>query len=304
MRRVAFLLVLGLALAACGDDGGGGDAAPTDSTVGDTSAPTDTGGPTDSSTSTDSSGPDVSIDAGDAGGGDLWRPSPGTSWQWQLSGDIDTSIDVEMYDIDLFDTPQATIDALHAEGRIVICYFSAGSYEDWRDDEGDFPMSALGDPLDGWPGERWVDVRDAGVRAVMTARLDLAVMKGCDGVEPDNVDGYQNDSGFPLSPADQLDYNRFLAREAHARGLSVGLKNDLDQVPDLVGDFDWALNEECVEYDECVALVPFIDAGKAVFHVEYGGASIAARVCAVTQPLGLDTLIKRLELDAFRVTCP
>lgn len=42
----------------------------------------------------------------------------------------------------------------------------------------------------------------------MQARLDLAVQKGCDGVEPDNVDGYQNNSGFPLTAQDQLAYNR------------------------------------------------------------------------------------------------
>ena len=56
----------------------------------------------------------------------------------------------------------------------------------------------------------------------MQARLDLAVSKGCVGVEPDNVDGYQNSSGFPLTAADQLAYNRFLAGEARARGGAAG----------------------------------------------------------------------------------
>ncbi|KYF60689.1 endo alpha-1,4 polygalactosaminidase [Sorangium cellulosum] len=209
-----------------------------------------------------------------------------------------------MYDIDLFDTPQATIDALRAAGKKVICYFSAGSSEDWRSDASRFPAAALGNPLDGWPGERWLDTRSAGVRDVMKARLDLAVQKRCDGVEPDNVDGYTNGSGFPLTAATQLDYNRFLAAEAHARGLSIGLKNDLDQVRDLVGHFDWALNEECHAYDECEMLTPFIRAGKAVFHAEYVAASQANAVCAATKPLGLSTLIKRLELDAWRIACP
>ena len=35
--------------------------------------------------------------------GGIWRPQPGTSWQWQLTDSINTSIDVEMYDIDLED---------------------------------------------------------------------------------------------------------------------------------------------------------------------------------------------------------
>ena len=163
-----------------------------------------------------------------------WHPPPGTTWQWQLTGAIDTSIDVEMYDIDLFDVPAATISSLIAAGRAVICYLSAGSWEDWRPDAGDYPPGVLGNPLDGWPGERWVDIRRLDILGpILEARLDLAESKGCTGVEPDNVDAYQNDSGFPLQAADQLVFNRWLASEAHQRGLSVGLKNDLDQVPDL-----------------------------------------------------------------------
>jgi hypothetical protein len=247
---------------------------------------------------------DAPVVPGDAAIRTVWRPAPGTSWQWQLTGTIDTSLDVQMYDIDLVDASDASIDAIHTSGAAVICYFSAGSHEDWRPDAADFPAAAIGNALDGWPGERWLDVRDAGVRAVLAARLDRAMARGCDGVEPDNVDGYANDSGFPLTAADQLDFNRWLATEAHSRGLSVGLKNDLDQVADLVTSFDWALNEECVQYDECGALAPFIDAGKAVFHVEYGDASLADTVCPMTSPLRFSTLIKRLELDAWRVACP
>src|SRR6185369_11730450 len=126
-----------------------------------------------------------------------------------------------VYDIDLFDTPAATIAALKSTGRHVICYFSAGSYEDWRPDAASFPAAALGRALDGWPGERWLDTRADGVRAVMRARLDLARSKGCDAVDPDNVDGYTNGPGFPLTATTQLDYDRFLASEAHARGLAV-----------------------------------------------------------------------------------
>ena len=247
-------------------------------------------------------------DYGDDGGGgdegqDVWRPGPGTSWQWQLTGTIDTSLNVVMYDIDLFDVPQQTIDELHADGRIVICYFSAGSREDWRSDEGDFPQSAIGSRLDNWPGENWIDIRDATVREIMKARMDLAVQKNCDGVEPDNVDGYSNNSGFNLTFDDQLDYNRFLASEAHARGLSVGLKNDLDQVTDLLSDFDWALNEECFDWNECDMLLPFIQAGKAVFHVEYGDAQLAQDICPQANALDFDTLIKNYDLDAWRIAC-
>jgi hypothetical protein len=227
--------------------------------------------------------------------GDVWRPSPGTTWQWQLSGSIDTSHDVAMYDIDLFDATQGTIDQLQAAGRIVICYFSAGSWEDWRPDSSAFPASLLGRG-NGWPGERWLDIRALeALSPVMLARLDLAVSKGCDGVEPDNIDGYSNNTGFPLSANDQLVYNRWLAEQAHARCLSIGLKNDLEQVDALEPWFDWALNEQCFHFNECELLQPFIDAGKAVFGVEYSGDP--ANYCRQANALNYDWLIKNNNIN-------
>jgi hypothetical protein len=238
---------------------------------------------------------------------DVWAPPPGTSWQWQLMGALDTSVEVQMFDLDLFDAPQADIDALRARGIKVICYFSAGSYEDWRADADQFPLEARGAPLRGWPGEWWIDVMNADVREVLTARLDHAVARGCDGVEPDNVDGYANRNGLGLTATEQLDFNRFLADEAHRRGLSVGLKNDLDQLDDLVDWFDWALNEECAAYDECDRLAVFTeDAGRAVFHAEYvdrfaQAEAKAAEVCGVGPQLS--TLVKTWDLGPERLDC-
>ena len=256
----------------------------------------------------DGGGADAGQDGGpgqaDGGTGGLpWRPAPGTSWQIQLSGALDTTVGAAIYDVDLFDQPAAAIAALHALDRKVICYFSAGSYEDWRPDRDAFPAAVLGNPLQGWPGEWWLDVRAQAVRDVMAARMDLAVQKGCDGVDPDNVDGYANGSGFPLAAADQLDYNRFLASAAHARGLAVGLKNDLDQVADLVAAFDWAIDEQCFQYDECSLLQPFTAAGKPVFEIEYGTQALATAICPAANGLGFETLVKHLALDAWRISC-
>lgn len=202
---------------------------------------------------------------------DTWyQPRPGASWQWQLNGELDKSHDVDVYDIDLFDTSKEHIEEFQRRGIKVICYFSAGSYEDWRPDKNDFPQPVLGNILDGWENERWLDIAQVTLLApIMEGRLDLAKQKGCDGVEPDNVDGYQNESGFSLTYGDQLRYNKWLAREAHRRGLSIALKNDLDQVDDLVDDFDFAVNEQCFAYDECEMLLPFVAQEKAVFGVEY-----------------------------------
>ena len=242
-------------------------------------------------------------------GGSWYQPALLSTWQWQLQGTINTGYDVDIYDIDLEETPVQTIADLHAAGRKVICYFSAGSYEEWRSDAGDFAGQDLGRNLDGWPGERWLDIRSDGVFQIMLARLDTAVAKGCDGVEPDNVDGYANDSGFALAADDQLAYNRMIANAAHERGLAVALKNDLDQVPALVNYFDFAVNEECMQYSECDVLAPFVAADKPMLHVEYdsryvNNASNRSALCDATAAMQFSTLILPLDLDdSFRFSC-
>jgi hypothetical protein len=223
------------------------------------------------------------------------------AWQWQLSGRLDTSVDVPVYDIDGFDHSKATVTALHDKGRKVICYISTGAWEDFRPDAKKFPKSILGKG-NGWKGERWLDIRRTDVlEPLMASRLDMCRAKGFDAVEPDNMDGYQNDTGFPLKAADQLRYNRLIAKLAHARGMAVGLKNDLDQIPSLVSDFDFAVNEQCAQYDECDTLTPFIKANKAVFHVEYDLPTTS--FCPNSRHLKLSSLLKKPELDAWRKAC-
>ncbi|BCX87943.1 hypothetical protein MIN45_P0310 [Methylomarinovum tepidoasis] len=241
--------------------------------------------------------------------GPIWRPGPQDTWHWQLTGQLDTDDDSQIFDIDLFDTPTTTIAALHREGKKVVCYFSAGSFENWRPDAGSFPDSVKGEPLEGWYGEWWLDVRQIDVLAsIMQRRLDLAKAKGCDGVEPDNVDAYGNSSGFPLTREDQLRYNRFLARWAHERGLAVALKNALELVEELEPDFDWALNEQCFEYDECDRLLPFVTAGKAVWGVTYvdrrrQGRWQARAICPEAQRLGFLWQIRTWDLDDWKLSC-
>ena len=225
-------------------------------------------------------------------------------WQWQLSGEVDTSVDADVYDVDLAETPDAVLAALKAKGRYVICYFSAGSKEAPRADVGVLPPEAVGLTMEGYEDEQWLDVRHPSVRLLMLQRLDRAKARGCNAVEPDNVDGFENETGFELTARDQLDFNRFLAKEAHARGLAVALKNDVDQVRELVSLFDFALDEQCVAFTECEQLKPFLDAGKAVLHVEYGDEATRQSVCGRADVKGFSTLIKHDTLDAWRLTCP
>jgi hypothetical protein len=159
-----------------------------------------------------------------------------------------------------------------------------------------------GNAVSGWPGERWLDIRQLSILGpLMRSRLDLCKAKGFDSVEFDNVDGYTNNPGFPLTGSDQLRYNEFLADAAHARGLSAALKNDLDQVPQLLPYFDWALDEQCFEYSECSALSAFTDAGKAVMEVEYNRTP--SQFCAQANAMDFNALYKHINLDAYRVAC-
>ena len=210
-----------------------------------------------------------------------WHPALNTSWNWVLSTVPAAPYrPVAMYDVDGFDNSAANVASLHAAGIKAVCYLSAGTYENWRPDAGQFPAAVLG-KANGWPGEKWLDVREiqhagSALRSIMDARLDMCRQKGFDMVELDNVDGYSNKTGFPLTAADQLYFNATLANDAHSRGLPVLQKNDLEQIPQLLAYFDGALNEQCNQYKECTTaqngsfgLNQYVAAGKPVFNAEY-----------------------------------
>ena len=232
----------------------------------------------------------------------IWRPPPQVDWQWQLTGPVDQNATVSVFDIDLFDNDASVVASLHAKGRKVICYVSVGTFEDWRPDAARFSEAVKGLPLADFPNERWLDIRRLDeLKPILESRFDLCKQKGFDAVEPDNVDAYINRSGFPLTARDQLQFNTWLASAAHARGLSVGLKNDLDQVRELEPLFDWALSEQCFQYKECALLKPFLDRGKAVLEVEY--KLDPARFCAEANALNINAMRKNLSLDAPRTPC-
>ncbi|TVY49355.1 hypothetical protein LOCC1_G001016 [Lachnellula occidentalis] len=242
--------------------------------------------------------------------GEYWKPASGTSWQIVLQNPpTDTSLNVSVYDIDLFDNNASTISTLHAQNRKVICYFSAGSYEPNRPDSSQFAESDYGKELKGWPGEHWLNTNSTNVRTIMSARLALASSKGCDGVDPDNVDGYDNDSGFTLSPSTAVDFLNFLAIAAHGYNMSIGLKNAGAIVNATVGFLQWEVNEQCVQYQECDLFRPFVETGKPVFHIEYPDSapsiSSSARnsVCDDAEAHGFSTVLKEMDLNDWVEDC-
>lgn len=252
----------------------------------------------------------VSVDS------DFWQPKAGTSWQIVLSGDLTASdnhsfipTNASIYDIDLFDTSETMIRQMHNADRKVICYFSAGSYENWRPDAHNFTRADYGRPLGGWKGEWWLNTNSSNVRSIMAARMDLAAAKGCDGVDPDNVDGYANDSGIQLSTDDAIDYMTFLAIQAHERNLSIGLKNANEIVPRVVDMMQWSVNEQCSQYQECDQYRLFLTRGKPVLHIEYpqGAPDVSVedrnRICNDGQADGFSTLFKEMELNWWAERC-
>jgi hypothetical protein len=227
-----------------------------------------------------------------------WHPAPTTApWQWQLQGKIDTAVDAGVYDVDGFETPARTVRQLHQQGRHVICYLDVGSWESYRPDAGSFPTSVIGRRYEGFPDERWLDVRRFHLFAkALERRFDICAHKGFDAVEPDNVAGWENRTGFPIGAAAQLRFNRWVARQVHARGMAVALKNDGGQVGQLLGSFDFAIVEQCFQYEECGLYEPFVQSGKTVFEAEYEREPPA--YCDAAAGLGFSAIGKSYDLFA------
>jgi hypothetical protein len=237
-----------------------------------------------------------------AGAASYWTAPLYSTWQWELAVPVDQTVDASVYDIDLFENEASVVASLHAQGRHVICYMDAGTWEGWRPDASKFPASVLGKADPGWTEEKWLDITKTSIiEPLIEARLKLCKEKGFDGVEADNVDGWQNQTGFTISAAQQLTYDKWLANTAHALGLSIALKSDTEQVPELEPYFDYSVDEECFVYKECEKLKPFIDAGKPVFEVEY--TETPSQFCAQANKEKLMAMQKGLELEPWSAPC-
>jgi hypothetical protein len=256
--------------------------------------------------------------------GACWHPVVGSRWQYQLqgvsayasTGGINVNISAvpvaggaavrpQVFDIDVYvdqaisgnnnTLNTAAVNAIHANGAKAICYLSAGTWENWRPDAAAFPASVQGSK-NGWPGEKWLDIRQTSILLpIMQARVQKCQQAGFDGVEFDNVDGYANRTGFPLTANDQLVYDASLANLAHQYGLTVALKNDMAQVGALKPYFDYAINEQCFQYRECDYPAPGLPdwtaSGKAVFNVEYKKLN-----CPQANTWNFGSILKTLDL--------
>lgn len=254
--------------------------------------------------------------------GTVWQPSVGAKWQIILNSVLDVpsanaktsqtlTPDVPVWDFDMFLHRNTTvISNLHSLGKRAICYFSAGSYEPYTPDNTSFVAADLGKTMDGWPDEKWLDIRRTSVRNIMLKRLDIAVSMKCDAVDPDNVDGYQNANGLGLTKQDTIDFVRFLGKEASKRGLAMGLKNAGEVIEDVLDVVQFSVNEQCAQYDECDTFEKFTAAGKPVFHIEYPSGAPksvktqdSTKLCGATGADKFSTVLKGMDLDAWVEYC-
>ena len=288
-----------------------GTAAGGSANAGSANGGTTSGGTASGGTASGGSAGHAAGGAGGAGGAaHTWGSiAAGNTWQWQLTGTIDTSFKVQVYDIDLYDTDAATVTALHQKGVKVICYVSVGSYEDWRPDAANFPKAVLGKDYPGWPGEKFLDIRALDTLGpIMQKRMDLCKSKGFDGLEPDNMDvfeGGNSGTGFPLTEKDGVAYAKWLTDQAHARGLSIGQKNTSELAAQLATVMDWALTEDCFDQGWCADMQPYIDHGKAVLMSEYTDTGVNfPNACTWAKAHQFSAILKGRDLDAPVQFCP
>jgi len=224
-----------------------------------------------------------------------WTPPQQLTWYWQLTGTPRVE-PVAATDVDGFDNSSAAVADFHAIGQRMICYIDVGTWENWRPDQSQFPAAVLGNG-NGWPGERWLDVRQLAVlEPIIAARFEMCQQKGFDAVEPDNMDGYENNTGFPITPAEQLAYDTWIAQEVHSLGMAVFQKNDPDQATQLEPYFDGVIDEQCNQYSECSSYQSYLNAGKPVLNAEYE-ASLYPSFCSADQAVGIMGALYALALD-------
>ena len=200
----------------------------------------------------------------------------------QTSSGIETGVKVRAYHVSLEQAGEEQIKELAASGKIVICHFNAGAISEKSDDFDSIDVDAIGSSHVNRDDLFWMDYRSDDVIEYIDSMLLKAKDSDCSGVAPWYLDGFDGDSGFSLTKQSQSEFNQAIVEKAHRHRLTVGWVNGASLVSQMVDYFDWALVEECSQFAECSQYKKFIDAGKAVFQVEYG--PVDTLVCEKTKP--------------------
>lgn len=177
--------------------------------------------------------------------------------------------------------------AAPAEGLYSICYLNAfqtqpGELADWP--EGLVLEDAAGDPVfdPDWPDEALLDTSTdenrAAIAEIVTPWIEECATAGYRGVEFDNLDSYTRSDGA-LTFENNAALATVLVDAAHDAGLAAGQKNAAEDAAALreASGFDFAVAEQCAEFDECDAYEDVYD--DHVIAIEYDGSTFLA-ACA------------------------
>lgn len=238
-----------------------------------------------------------------------WQPTAGVSFDWQLD-DINSTANfsADVVDVDAFTTSAETVAALHAKGKKVIAYLSVGTIENDRNDASLIPAEVIGKQYPEWPKEKWLDIRQIDkLKPWLNSRINMILKKGFDGIEPDNMDSYDNDPGFNIQLADTRKYADYLISLAHSNGLSIGQKNVKELTVDYASKFDWALTEDAFAQGWQNELSGYIKLNKPVFAVEYtdkmSQSNFQTNVCPSAKQLKYTAILKKRDLSQWVDRC-
>ncbi|MEH0416570.1 endo alpha-1,4 polygalactosaminidase [Streptomyces sp. B21-083] len=222
-------------------------------------------------------------------------PPPHAGFDYQIGGAYPPPAGVRVVSRDRTATPAA--------GLYNVCYVNAfqaqpGEEEAWPADL--LLRNANGEVVvdKDWD-EALLDIGTTAKRKRIAARVnkwtDGCADKGFDAVEPDNYDSYTRSDDL-LTADDATAFITLLSRHAHVRGLAVGQKNTVE----LAGlrkrtGLDFAVAEECGEYDECgqyaqafddrVLVIEYTDTGLRKARASFGDRlSIVRRDVDVSTP--------------------
>ncbi|ORX39043.1 glycoside hydrolase superfamily [Kockovaella imperatae] len=222
-------------------------------------------------------------------------------------------VNAHVYVVDGQEHTAQQIANYHANGKKVICYFSAGSWEPERPDALNLSpecycgkgvsynkrtgectgKNANQNKLDGWD-EWYLDLHNPScisqVKAWQNKRIQSFIAKGCDGIDPDNVDEFANTQAFGVTAQDEVNYLMWLSQTAKKGNLAIDLKNAPSLLVDdngnptqwqkqLIEAFDFSVIEQCHEGDNCDQFDAFLAAGKPQIQVEYNGDGYEMTKC-------------------------
>lgn len=228
-----------------------------------------------------------------------------TTWDWQLTQPVNLANKVSVFDLHPDVVSAAQLERLKSGGVYTICYLSVGTLENNAPDEADFPKRVIGKVYADWPQERFLDIRRIDdLLPIMKKRFAVCKKLGFQAIEPDNMDVFDNDSGFALTEADGVRYFNVLAGAAHSMGLGFGQKNAPQLASKLVKNSDFIITEGCFRNSFCKDVLAYIRAGKPVLDAEYRDEKVDfTAACKAAKKMKISMILKDRDLTRNYRAC-